>query len=115
MRIGMNRLLWTSHVTEAHFTILDRLAGSGFDGVEVPIFEGDEKHYQNVGRAIERTGMKCSTITVCIPDASPISADAAEPNKALERLKWVLDMTASVGGNLLCGPYFAPLGVFSGN
>jgi D-psicose/D-tagatose/L-ribulose 3-epimerase len=40
MRIGVNLLLWTSHVTTEHFAVLDKLAGCGFDGVEVPIFEG---------------------------------------------------------------------------
>jgi len=37
----MNLLLWTSHVTSEHFPIFDKLARCGFDGVEVPIFEGE--------------------------------------------------------------------------
>src|SRR4051812_16892481 len=115
MRIGMNLLLWTSHVTAAHFPILDKLAERGFDGVEVPIFEGDEAHYKNIARELQRTGLGCSTITVCIPDANPISPDAAVRAKALARLKWVLDMTAAVSGDLLSGPYFCPLGLFSGH
>jgi D-psicose/D-tagatose/L-ribulose 3-epimerase len=114
MRIGMNLLLWTSHVRENHVPILDKLAGYGFDGVEVPIFEGDAAHYAGVGRAIERAGLKCSTLTVCPPGANPISKDRAERAAALERLKWVLDMTAAVGGDVLCGPVYCPLGVFSG-
>lgn len=115
MRIGMNLLLWTSHVTAEHFPILDTLAGCGFDGVEIPIFEGDEAHYRTLGREVERAGLKCSTITVCIPDANPISKDAADRARGLDRLKWVLDRTAAVGGDVLCGPYYCPLGVFSGH
>jgi D-psicose/D-tagatose/L-ribulose 3-epimerase len=114
MLTGMNLLLWTSHVTAEHFPILGKLATCGFDGVEVPIFEGDEVHYQGVGRELERAGLKCSTITVCIPGANPISKEASERQKGLERLKWVLDMTAAVGGDVLCGPYYCPLGLFSG-
>jgi D-psicose/D-tagatose/L-ribulose 3-epimerase len=115
MLTGMNLLLWTSHVTPTHFPILHELAECGFDGVEVPIFEGDEAHYTNLGKEIQKAGLKCSTITVCIPDANPISKDAAERGKALDRLKYVLDMTAAVGGDVLCGPYYCPLGVFSGH
>ena len=111
----MNLLLWSSHVTAEHFPVLEKLARAGFDGVEVPIFEGDAAHYEKLGREIKRLGMSCSTITVCVPDASPISPDAAERAKALDRLKYVLDMTAAVGGDVLCGPYYAALGVFSGN
>ncbi|HTL31015.1 MAG TPA: sugar phosphate isomerase/epimerase family protein, partial [Tepidisphaeraceae bacterium] len=40
--------------------------------------------------------------------------DSAQRAKALDRLKWVLDMTAAVGGDVLCGPYYCPLGLFSG-
>ena len=111
----MNLLLWSSHVTADHFPVLEKLAKAGYDGVEVPIFEGDASHYENLGREIRRLGMSCSTITVCQPDASPISPDAAERKRALDRLKHVLDMTAAVGADVLCGPYYAPLGVFSGS
>src|SRR4051812_17688430 len=115
MRIGMNLLLWTSVVREEHFPIFDKLKRCGFDGVEVPIFEGDEAHYRSIGRALVDAGLGCSTITVCVPDANPISEDAAERGRALDRLKYVLDMTDAVGGDVMCGPYYAPLGVFSGN
>src|SRR5947208_502703 len=100
MRIGMNLLLWTSHVTAAHVPIFEKLARCGFDGVEVPIFEGDEAHYKEIGRELQRAGLGCSTITVCIPDANPISADAAQRARGLDRLKWVLDRTAAVGGDV---------------
>jgi D-psicose/D-tagatose/L-ribulose 3-epimerase len=114
MKIGMNLLLWTSHVTPEHSAVFAKLKQTGFDGVEVPLFEGDEAHYRSVGRELERAGLTCSTITVCSPDASPVSPDAAERKRALDRLKWCLDMTAAVGGDVLCGPYTAPLGVFTG-
>jgi D-psicose/D-tagatose/L-ribulose 3-epimerase len=114
MKIGMNLLLWTSHVTPEHAPIFEKLKTTGFDGVEVPLFEGDEAHYKAVGRELQRAGLSCSTITVCSPDASPVSNDDAERQRALDRLKWCLDMTAAVGGDVLCGPYTAPLGVFSG-
>lgn len=37
MKIGMNLLLWTTHVTEAHCPILEKIKATGFDGVEIPI------------------------------------------------------------------------------
>jgi D-psicose/D-tagatose/L-ribulose 3-epimerase len=114
MRTGMNLLLWTSHVTAEHFPLLEKLKRCGFDGVEVPLFEGDAAHYREVGRAIRGAGLACSTITVCSPDANPISPDKAQRAAGLDRLKWVLDMSAAVGSDLLCGPYYAPLGVFTG-
>jgi D-psicose/D-tagatose/L-ribulose 3-epimerase len=115
MQIAMNLLLWTSHVTEAHFPVLEKLKKSGYDGVEVPIFEGDEAHYRMLGKALADAGLKCTTITVCTPDASPVSPDPAERKRALDRLKYLLDMSAAIGSDLICGPYYCPLGVFTGN
>src|SRR5205807_991240 len=45
---------------------------------------------------------------------NPISNDAAVREAAAERLKWVIEMTAILGGEFLVGPYHSPLAVFSG-
>ena len=39
MKIGMNMLLWTGHVEEEHVPILRAIKDTGFDGVEVPVFD----------------------------------------------------------------------------
>ncbi|MER3415076.1 MAG: isomerase [Gemmataceae bacterium] len=114
MKTGMNLLLWTTHVTEEHFPILEKLCQAGFDGVEIPLFEGDEAHFRKVKKELDRLGLGCTTVTIMTPEANPISADAAVRRKALERLKWAIDLTAVLGGEILCGPYHSPLAVFSG-
>lgn len=114
MRTSMNLLLWATHVTEEHFPIIARLKKTGYDGVEIPVFEGDAAHYKKVRKELDNQGLKCTTVTVATPEASPISPDAAVRKQAVERLKWVLDMTATLGGEMLCGPYHSPLAVFSG-
>ena len=114
MRIGMNLLLWTTHVGPEHFQLLHTLAAKGFNGVEIPIFGGTETEFKAVGSELKRAGLGCSTITTCTPGASPVSPDAAERARAVERLKWVLDMSAIVGADLLSGPYVCPLGQFTG-
>src|SRR5579883_1839672 len=64
MKTGMNLLLWTTHVTQEHYSILGKLKEAGFDGVEIPIFEGDAKHYKEVRRELVRVGDRCTTVTV---------------------------------------------------
>src|SRR5262245_21599647 len=105
MRTSMNLLLWATHVTEEHFPIIEKLKKTGFDGVEIPVFEGDAAHYKKVRKELDNLGLKCTTVTVATPEASPISPDAAVRKKANERLKWVIEMTATLGGEMLCGPY----------
>jgi D-psicose/D-tagatose/L-ribulose 3-epimerase len=114
MKTGMNLLLWTTHVTQEHFPLLAKLKQAGFDGVELPLFEGDANHYKAVARALKNQGLGCTAVTVVGPDANPISPDAKVRQAALDRHKWAIEMTATLGGEFLCGPYHSPLAVFSG-
>ena len=41
MKLGFNLLLWTPHVTAEHEPLLRSLKKTGYDGVELPLFEGD--------------------------------------------------------------------------
>jgi D-psicose/D-tagatose/L-ribulose 3-epimerase len=114
MKTGMNLLLWTTHVTQEHFPLLAKLKQTGFDGVEIPLFEGDANHYKTVARELKNQGLGCTTVTVVGPDANPISPDPKVRQAAVERHKWAIEMTATLGGEMLCGPYHSPLAVFSG-
>ncbi|MDW7995876.1 MAG: sugar phosphate isomerase/epimerase family protein [Gemmatales bacterium] len=114
MKTGMNLLLWTTHVTEQHFPLLEKLRSAGFDGVELPIFEGDEAHYQRLGRELDRLGLGRTAVTVVGPEASPISPEPSVRKAAVERLRWAMAMARACGAELLCGPFHSPLGVFSG-
>jgi len=115
MKTGMNLLLWATHVTSEHFPILAKLKKTGYDGVEVPLFEGDAAHYQKIRKELDNQGLVCSSVvTVATPDANPISPSVAVRQAAVDRLKWAIDMTAMLGAEMLCGPYHSPLAVFSG-
>ena len=60
----MNLLLWTAHVDETHAPLLGELAAAGFDGVEIPLFEGDAAHYRGLRAELDRAGPGCTTVTV---------------------------------------------------
>jgi D-psicose/D-tagatose/L-ribulose 3-epimerase len=115
MKTGMNLLLWTTHMTAEHFPILEKLKATGFDGVEVPLFAGDVGHFQTIRKELDNLGLGCTTVTVATPEANPISPDAAVRKQAVERLKWAIEMTATLGGEILAGPYHSPLAVFTGS
>ena len=58
MKIGMNLLLWTTHVTEQHDAILEQIKAMGFDAVEVPIFETtDLAPFERLGKRIKSLGL----------------------------------------------------------
>jgi len=115
MKTGFNVLLWTPHVTEEHFPLFGKLKAAGYDGVEIPLFGGDADHFRAVGRALQENGLASTTVTV-IPDEerNPISPDPAHRRGAVDYLRWAIDCTAAAGAELLCGPFYQPLGTFSG-
>jgi D-psicose/D-tagatose/L-ribulose 3-epimerase len=115
MKYGMNLLLWTTHVTSELFPLLGQLKRAGYDGVELPLFEGDAAHYQTVARELKNHGLGCTTVTIVGEETSPISPDAKIRRAAVDRIKWAIEMTAILGGENLCGPYHSPLAVFSGS
>src|SRR4051794_19421703 len=88
MKTGMNLLLWTTHVTDELFPLLAKLKAAGYDGVEVPLFEGDANHYKSIAAELKKNGLGCTTVTCVGPDANPISPDASVRKKAVEYHKW---------------------------
>jgi D-psicose/D-tagatose/L-ribulose 3-epimerase len=116
VKIGMNLLLWTGHVTEEHVPILKAIKEVGFDGVEVPVFDpSDEGHYRQLGAILDDIGLERTAVAL-IPDEahSPISPDAAARQGGVDHLNRVIDCCEAIGAQALVGPWYQPLGVFSG-
>ena len=117
MKIGFNMLLWTTNLVEDQFDLLKKIKDVGYDGVEIPIFGGEEKvsHFANIGKVLKDNGLDCTSVTV-IPDEdrSPISNNEKSRANALEYMKWAIDCSAALGSEILGGPYHQPLGIFSG-
>lgn len=115
MKLGFNLLLWTTHVTDEHWPIIESLKATGYDGVEVPLFTGEVDHYEKLSRRLADAGLSATGIGV-MPGGgkNAISPNAAERNAALEHIKWLIDCTAALGGDVAAGPFHQPLGEFSG-
>jgi len=115
MKAGFNLLLWTSHVTEQHFPIIEKLAKAGYDGVEIPILEGTPAYYEKVLTVIRDNGLSCDVVTN-MPDArhNPVSPDKKLRQNALDFMKRVIDCTHALQADLLCGPFYQPVGQFTG-
>jgi D-psicose/D-tagatose/L-ribulose 3-epimerase len=116
MKIGINMLLWTPSVEEEHFPLFETLKKTGYDGVEIPIFGPNVPHYQRVGQALKDNGL-ASTVVSIIPDPeqNPISDNPKHRAAGTQYLKEIVDCCAALGADVLCGPLFQPLGVFTGN
>ena len=117
MKVGMNMLAvgGTIH-PDTDRKVLELAKTSGFDGVEIPIFGGEPKEYAALGKVLDSIGLERTSVTI-IPDVehSPVNPDAKARAKARDHLHWAIDCTHALGGTMMVGPYYQPLGVFSGN
>lgn len=116
MNVGFNLLLWATHISEDHFGLIETLAKTGYDGVEIPLFEGDPEHYRKLGQVMKDQGLRATTVTV-MPDTAhdAILPDPAANQGAVDHLNWAIECTHALGGELLAGPIHQALGHFTGN
>ena len=115
MKFGMNLLLWTDHVTEAHDGLLGQLKEIGFDSVEVPVFDTSSlAPYERLGKRLKSLGLGATAVTIMTPEADPISPDAKIRDAAVARLDRVMECGQAFGCETLAGPTHSAIGVFSG-
>lgn len=116
MKIGINLLLWTGHVTRDLRPVLEAIATTGFDGVEVPIFDvGDPAHYADLGALLDEIGLARTASSAFTGDTgNPVSPDAAERARARRYLSDLETCVEALGAQMLVGPMYQPLGQFSG-
>lgn len=115
MKLGFNMLLWTGHVTEEHVPIFKDIKKTGYDGVELPLFEGTPDHYARLGDVLDKIGLERTTVSVLGAGHNPLSSDKDQQKAALERAKWAIDCTAALGASILAGPMHSEIGYFSGS
>ena len=110
----MNLLLWTTDVDKNLYPILEQLKATGFDGVEVPIGDEGIYRYRDLGKRIDDLGLGCTAVTSIFEDGNPASSDPKIRAKAVEQMKWRMDMGKELGAEVICGPYHSAFAYFSG-
>jgi D-psicose/D-tagatose/L-ribulose 3-epimerase len=107
--------LWTAHVTAEHEAVCRDIKSCGYDGVEIPMFEGTPDHYARIGEMLDRVGLERTVVSVIGPSGkNPLSAVAAERKAAVDYARWAIDCTAALGSPILSGPLHSEYGTFSG-
>lgn len=110
----MNLLLWGTEIDSNLFSILEEIKNIGFDGIEIPIFNTDPKHWIQWRKKIDELQLEAVAVTINGPEYNLISPDSSMRTKTLKRNKMALECAAELGSTLLTGPFHSALGVFSG-
>lgn len=115
MKIGMCMFLWTTRVGPEHEALLADIRATGFDGVEIPVFEGTPDDYARLGKALDGLGLSRTAVSAMgDPGMDLISPDATVRRAGVDRMRWVLDCSAALGADRVSGPLHSVLGQFSG-
>ena len=115
MKIGFCMFLWTTNVTGKHKALLKDIKATGYDGVEIPIFEGAPDDYKRLGDMLDRIGLERTAVTAMgDPQMNLIAPDAATRQKGIAYMKWAIDCAAALGAVRLSGPMHSTLGAFTG-
>lgn len=115
MLLGINMLLWTPHVGENHLRLCENLKRLGYDGVELPIFSGSPESYARLGAQLADIGLRVTAVGVLPGPACDVTSDDPTIHAAgVDFIKWMIDCTAAARGEVLCGPFYQPLGLFDG-
>jgi D-psicose/D-tagatose/L-ribulose 3-epimerase len=114
MKIGMNMFLWTTHVGAQHEGLLRDLKKTGYDGVEIPIFEGGISHFRELARMLDDIGLERTAVSAMGDPALNLIGDDTARARGVDFMRSTLDKTKALGATLICGPLHSTLGHFSG-
>ena len=116
MKIGFCMFLWTTSVSNKHLALMKDIKATGYDGVEIPVFEGTADDYARLGETLDRIGLERTAVSAMgDPTMNLISADAATRKAGIDYMKWAIDCSAALGAKTLSGPLHSTLGAFSGS
>lgn len=114
MKFGMNMLLWTGNMDDTILPVLEMLKAAGFDGVELPVFTMTPEQGAYWGKWLDELGLRRTAVTARFEADNPISADPAIRAAGVAANKLAVDCCAAMGAEALVGPYYGPLGFFTG-
>ncbi len=115
MKIGMCMFLWTTNVTREHEAILRDIKATGFDGVEIPVFEGQPDLYRRIGAMLDEIGLERTAVSAMGDPAMNLIGDAAARKAGIDYMRWAIDCSEALGAKYLSGPLHSTLGHFSGD
>ena len=116
MKIGFCMLLWTTSVGKKHEALLRDIKATGYDGVEIPVFDGTADDYRRLGDLLDRIGLERTAVSAMgDPAMNLISPDAAVRKAGIDYVKRCIDFSEALGARILSGPLHSTLGQFSGS
>jgi D-psicose/D-tagatose/L-ribulose 3-epimerase len=116
-KYAVSAWVWTSDIASNNFLALKKESEMGFDGIEIPTFDGrlDSDRIKDVldSFSIEK---KLSPIIIGggLSKTNIASENLSTRRAGIEYLKRCVSLCSELGGSLVCGPLYTAVGEFGG-
>ena len=109
--LGVNTWVWTSPLTdEALERIAPRVAGWGFDMLELPVENTGDWDPRRARTLLDGLGLDASVVLVMGPGRELVATDPATRSATQDYLRRVVDAAATAGSAVIAGPAYASVG-----
>ena len=109
--IGVNTWVWCSPPTDQILSdLIPRIAGWGFDIVEIPVEEPDQWSPDLVRGLLGEHGLGATVCLVMPPGRELVATDDHTVATTEAYLKHVVDVAAAVGSSVIAGPAYSSVG-----
>lgn len=111
MDIGANAWIWGAPITtETLETLAPKVAGMGFDHLEVPIEDPSAIDYERAGPVLEEHGLSANVIAAMTEERDLLSETRGVPEQGREYIRHCADAASAMGVRNVVGPLYAAVG-----
>jgi D-psicose/D-tagatose/L-ribulose 3-epimerase len=109
--IGVNTWVWCSPLTDERLADLaPRIAGWGFDAVELPVENAGDWDPGRTARLLDSLGLTATLVLAMGPGRELVAADRATVRSTRDYLRGVIDIAHVVGASVVAGPAYTSVG-----
>ena len=109
--LGANTWIWVSPLTDDRLaTLAPRIAGWGFDVIELPIEQLGDWDPDRARRLLDDLGLGATTCAVMPPTRDLVVDDPAIVAETSAYLRGCIDVAATVGARIVGGPMYSSVG-----
>ena len=110
MKFGAITFIWASPFTTAELGVVGRVARAGYDVIEVAVEEAGALDGAALRAGLDEHGLDVIVIGFGTAGRDLSSSDGAERTAGLDYARACVDLAASVGAEVLCGPLHSAVG-----
>lgn len=111
MKIGVNAWVWVAPITTDNLeTVIPKVAGLGFDWIELPLEDPDSFDHARARALIEQHNLGVSTCAAMGPDRDLIHPETAVRDNGKAYIRRCIEITHALGATNLVGPIYSAVG-----